>query len=115
MEADFSRSIGAENAPCCMASTAVPSPALSVPDGTGKPGPRGAGRAPNENTSMYVNQIRGILALAHSLKGDRHAMLLRYKHKLAASGGDIAGFDEALAILAEEENTSNLKSLMRKS
>ena len=102
MEACFSRSIGAEGAPCCMAS--VPDARLGRPVAGSSDllGLQDAGWALDETTITYMQQVCGIYELAQTLNGDTQEMVGRYRDKLMTAGADIAKFDAAAALVVVE-------------
>ena len=62
---------------------------------------------------QFVTQIQGILTLSQTLNRDSDDMLLGYRSKLESGGGDIAVFDQAMAMVCPMK-TKNQKPAPKK-
>ena len=92
--------IGPDVGPSCKANIIDSCFVRPVADGSDRPSSSDVGRAPTKNQQLreFIEQIKGILALAVTLNGDTDAMLLRYRMKIEGSGGNVHLFDQAVAI-----------------
>ena len=91
--------IADEVGPLCKTSACDASPAQPVADGSDEQATLGAGWAPKTEKNMFVDQVRGIFAVAEKLKRDPLDMLGRYRNKLKAAGTDVQAFDDAVVVV----------------